>query len=111
MAEDNELKILQMNIARDLTVAFINRAIIPEIRKADIPVLANNIGTIYNIILKQISNPEVQFCLRCPESGTGFNIFVTFPGLYSGGNFPSHNKNKACSKQWAITIIDCKSYV
>ena len=59
MPEDNELKILQMNIARDLTVAFINRAVLPEIRKSDIPVLAANIGKIYNIVLNEISNPEV----------------------------------------------------
>ena len=59
MSEDNELKCLQMNIARDLTVAFINRAIIPEIRKSDIPVLATGIGKIYNTILNQISNPDI----------------------------------------------------
>ena len=59
MPEDNELKILQMNIARDLTVALINRAIIPELRKSDIPVVATNIGKIYNIVLEGISNPEV----------------------------------------------------
>lgn len=59
MPEDNELKILQMNIARDLTVAFINRAIVPEIRKSDIPVLAKSIGKIYNTVLEEISNPEV----------------------------------------------------
>ena len=59
MLEDNELKIIQMNIARDLSVAFINRAVLPEIRKSDLPVVASNIGKIYNIILKEISNPEV----------------------------------------------------
>ena len=59
MQEDNELKILRMNIARDLTVAFINRAIVPEMRKSDIPVAASNIGKIFNIVLNEISNPEI----------------------------------------------------
>lgn len=58
MPEDNELQILKMNIARDLTIAFLNRAILPEIRKSDIPVLASNIGKIYNIVLNEISNPD-----------------------------------------------------
>lgn len=59
MPEDENLKIIQMNIARDLTLAYLNRAIVPEIKKSDIPVLATNIGRIYNIILKEIANPEV----------------------------------------------------
>ena len=59
MPEDENLKLIQMNIARDLTLAYLNRAIVPEIKKSDIPILATNIGRIYNIILKEISNPDV----------------------------------------------------
>lgn len=57
MLDDNDLKALRMNIAKDLTVAFINRTVVPEIRKNQVSVYAANIGSVYNIVLNEISKP------------------------------------------------------
>ena len=58
MLDNDKLQALRMNIAKDLTVAFINRPVVPEIRKNQIQLYAANVGLVYNIVLNEISKTE-----------------------------------------------------